>query len=248
LTTETVQMSKIKIFIAEDEAIIADNIYDTLEEFGYQVIEPVISYTEGVEVIAVEMPDIAILDIQLSGKKTGIDLGEHILEKYDFPFIFLTSNSDKVTFTEAKRVQPSAFLAKPFNSDELYASIELALFNFSKQKEKFINQDNLVVKDALFIKHKQRFIRINFDEILYLKSDNVYIDVFLKNGKSHVVRGSLNEYINKLSDHFIRCHRSYIVNLQHLTSVNHISVQLENVDIPIGKMHRDNLLKRLNKG
>lgn len=241
-------MSKIKILIAEDEAIIADNIFDTLEDFGYEVIEPVISYTEGVEVIAQDVPDIAILDIQLSGKKTGIDLGAHIQEKYDFPFIFLTSNSDKATFAEAKQVQPSAFLAKPFNSDELYASIELALSNFSKQKQKFINQENLIVKDALFVKHKQRFIRINFDEITYLKSDNVYIDIFLVNGKSHVVRGALNDYISKLSDHFIRCHRSYIINLQHLTSVNHISVQLSEIDIPIGKMHRDNLLNRLNKG
>jgi DNA-binding LytR/AlgR family response regulator len=241
-------MSKIKIFIAEDEAIIADNIMDTLEEFGYEALEPVISYTEGVGLLTEEQPDLAILDIQLSGRKTGIDLGAHIQEKYDFPFIFLTSNSDKMTFSEAKRVEPAAFLAKPFNKDELYASIELALFNFSKSKENAINQENLVVKNALFIKQKQRFIRVDFDDILYLKSDNVYIDIFLKNGKSYVVRGALNEYLNKMNKDFIRCHRSYIINLNHLLSINHISVELQNIEIPIGKMHREKLLERINKG
>lgn len=241
-------MNKIKILIAEDEAIIADNIYDTLEDFGYEVMEPVISYTEGKEAIQNEIPDLAILDIQLSGRKTGIDLGAYIKDKHDFPFIFLTSNSDKVTFSEAKRVEPAAFLVKPFNKSELYASIELALYNFSKQKENAINADNLVVKDALFIKQKQRFLRLNFDEILYIKSDNVYLDIFLTSGKSYVVRGTLNDYINKMSRDFIRCHRSYIINLKHLKSVNHISVGLNNVEIPIGKVHREKLLERLNKG
>lgn len=87
-------MSKIKVLIVEDEVIIADNIRDTLKNLDYNVFEPAINFTEAIETIKSEKPDIAILDVQLSDKKTGIDLAKVISEQYNFPFIFLTSNSD----------------------------------------------------------------------------------------------------------------------------------------------------------
>ncbi len=76
-------MSKVKILVVEDEIIIADHICDTLEALGYEALEPVINYTEAIESIETEKPDIAILDIQLSGRKTGIDIAEKIRNKYD---------------------------------------------------------------------------------------------------------------------------------------------------------------------
>lgn len=241
-------MEKTKVLVVEDEAIIADNICDTLEDFGYEVFEPVMSYNEAVESIEEEIPHVAILDIHLAGRETGIDLGVAINERYDFPFIFLTSNSDKVTFGEAKRVEPSAFLVKPYSKDELFAAIELALYNFSKKKESVIDQNNLIVKDALFVKQKQCFVRINFEDIHYIQSDNVYLDIHLINGKTYTVRGSLNDYIAKLDKHFIRSHRSYIINLKHLDSVNHLTASVFGKEIPIGRKHREDLLAKLNVG
>lgn len=236
------------ILVVEDEVIIADNICDTLEEFGYDVQDPAMSYSEAIRSIEAEEPHLAILDIRLAGRKSGIDLGNTINEKYDFPFIFLTSNSDKVTFSEAKRVDPYAFLVKPYSKDELFAAIELALYTFSKKKESLIDQNNMVVKDALFIKDKQCFVRINFEDIHYIQSDNVYLDIHLISGKSYTVRASLNDYLSKLDAHFIRSHRSYIINLRHLESVGNLTAKIYGKDIPIGRKHREDLLLRLNMG
>ena len=69
-------MDKVKILVVEDEIIIADNICDTLNSLGYEALEPAINYTEAIELIENTKPDIAILDIQLSGQKTGIDLAK----------------------------------------------------------------------------------------------------------------------------------------------------------------------------
>ncbi|GAK90001.1 sigma-54-dependent transcriptional regulator [Nonlabens ulvanivorans] len=69
-------MEKVKIIVVEDEILIADNICDALEDLGYEVLEPAISYSEAVQRIEDEQPDIAILDIQLSGSKSGIDLAK----------------------------------------------------------------------------------------------------------------------------------------------------------------------------
>ncbi len=241
-------MSKVKILVVEDEAIIADNISDTLEELGYDVLEPAYNYSEAIALIEAERPDIAILDIQLAGKKSGVDLAIKINQEYNFPFIFLSSNTDKLTLEQAKSVEPFAYLVKPFVKEELYTSIEVALYNYSKQSEKALNTENLVIQNALFIKENKAFIRLNFDEIVYLQSDHIYIDIYLKCGRKHSVRGSLNEYMSKLGNVFFRSHRSYIVNLDFLQELKQSKIVLENMEIPIGQNQREELLSRLNRG
>jgi len=238
-------MKKVKILVVEDEIIIADNLCDTLEELGYEIIEPALNYTEALIQIKNEQPDIAILDIELGGSKTGIDLAQKIKDEYDFPFIFLTSNSDPITLNKAKKVMPPAYLVKPFTKEELYTSIEVALYNFSKKNDE-ITDSNFVLKDALFIKDQGVFKKILFKDILYLKSSHVYTDIVLLNEQTHVARVSLNSIINNLNSKFIRVHRSYIVNTEYLSQVNKTSIKLNNELIPIGTKFKDELLKNLN--
>ncbi len=240
-------MSKTKILIVEDEIIIADDIASNLQEFGYETTEIAISYSEAIEIIKNEKPDIIIADIKLSGNKTGIDLGNYIKSNIKTPFIFLTSNSDNVTMGEALEVEPDAFLVKPFSKQELYASIELALKK--KQEKNRINSETekQVLKDALFIKDKQKLIRVNYGDIVFMKSDNVYVDVFLKNKKKYTVRGTLNEFEGKIGSNFQRIHRSHIVNLSFLEAINSVYVQVGGNELPIGKKYREELLSQIQK-
>lgn len=239
-------MSKIKVLVVEDEIIIADNICDTLERLGYEALEPAMNYTEAIELIETESPDIAILDIQLSGKKTGIDLAKKIKEDYNFPFIFLTSNADVSTVSEAKKVMPPAYLVKPFTKEELYTSIEIALYNYSEKKGQ-INDNNLIIKDALFIKEKGVYNKLMFDDILYFKSSHVYLEIILKEKKKYLIRGSLNEIVNKVNAEFIRVHRGFIINTKHLQQIDSASLKINNEVIPIGKKYRQDILNKINK-
>jgi len=240
-------MNKVRILVVEDEVIIADNICDTLERLGYEALEPALNYTEALENIENEMPDIAILDIQLSGKKTGIDIAKKIHKEYNFPFIFLTSNADEGTVKEAKKVLPPAYLIKPFTKEELYTAIEIALFNFA-QKTGEPSGEDIIIKDALFLKNKGIFTKLLFDDVLYLKSDHVYLEIHLVDGNKQVIRASLNDIIHKFNDKFIRVHRGYIVNLDYLKSIDNqnLSISIGNNEIPIGKKYREDLLQRLN--
>jgi DNA-binding LytR/AlgR family response regulator len=238
-------MSKVKILVVEDEIIIADHICDTLDDLGYDALEPVINYTEALEAIEAEKPDLAILDIQLSGKKTGIDVAEQIRKNYDFPFIFLTSNSDPLTVSQAKKVMPPAYLVKPFTKDELYSSIEIALYNYSKRIGE-VNEEELIIKDAFFIKEKNIFIKLKFEDILFIKSDHVYAEIQLVNNQKHLIRGNLNKIITKLNKKFVRVHRSYIVNLDYLEQIDQSTIVILNHNIPIGKKYKDDLLQKIN--
>ncbi|MBI9059943.1 MAG: response regulator [Labilibaculum sp.] len=240
-------MSKVKILVVEDEIIIADNICNILENLGYEVLEPAINYTEAIETIENEKPDLAILDIQLAGKKDGVDLAWTIKEDYDIPFIFLTSNADPATIEKAKKADPPAYLVKPFNKDDLYTSIEIALYNFNKNN-KGSKEENVIVKDALFFKSKNVFLKIKFTDILFLKSDHVYVEIYNTKGKYLVHRGSISSLIEKLPDNFYRTHRSYVINLDFLESINNQTVVIEGVEIPIGKNYRNDLINRINIG
>jgi len=240
-------MSEIKIAVVEDEIIIAYSICETLAELGYTALEPAVTYTEALKTIEKHKPDLAILDIQLSGKKDGIDLAWKIREDYDIPFIFLTSNADKLTVDRAKRVAPPAYLVKPFNKYELFTSIEIAIFNHAKANAEI--DDTAVIKDAVFIKQKSVFQKVLFSEIMVIKSDHVYLELVLANEKVIVVRDSLNEFIKQLTDRFFRVQRGYIINLDHLTGIdNHNVVIGEKHEIPIGKNYREQLLQQLNVG
>ena len=238
-------MSIIKVLIVEDEIIIADNISIALESFGYNVLEPAINFTEAINIIESDKPDIAILDVQLSGKKTGIDLAKVIIEKYSFPFIFLTSNSDELTLNEAKQVSPSAYLVKPFSKRELYTSIEVALYNHA-QKQKVFAKNQIEETDSLFLKVKGVYQRIMFHDILYLQSDHVYIEIVLTNSKTILIRATVNDVLVRLSKDFLRVHRSFIINSNYVTQITSNNLKINDSIIPIGKKYRNVVLDRIN--
>ena len=232
-------MDKIKVLVVEDEIIIADNICDTLNNLGFEALEPAMTYTDAIALIEDQKPNIAVLDIQLGGKRTGIDLGKKINDDYDFPFIFLTSNADKATLNEAKKVKPSAYLIKPFSKEELYTTIEIVINNFLKKEEQ-------ISEKALFVKSKGSLVKISFDDILYLKSEHVYIEIVLKNKKKYLVRGNLYNFINKLNDKFIQVHRSYIVNINYIKEIDSKSLTINEENIPFSKKHKESIFNRLN--
>ena len=238
-------MSKVKIVVVEDEVIIADNICEALIDLGYDVAEPAITFSEALTTIEAFKPDLAMLDIRLSGKKDGIDLAQIIMQKYKIPYIFLSSNTDAETLEKVKKVAPSAYLVKPFSKAELYTSIEIALSNFDRNikdtTEKIVHKQNV-----LFIKQKQIFIKVKFEEILYIQSDHVYIEIIAADKQKYLVRGSLNDYIHKLNSDFVRVHRGYIINLQHIESVGQDYLTIANQAIPIGKNHKEDFLRRIN--
>lgn len=237
----------IKILVVEDEPIIAMDICDQLEQLGYFVFDPVTNYSDAIASIETKQPDFAILDIQLDGTKTGIDVGGYINQNVGIPFIYLTSNSDKRTLGQAKHTLPYAYLVKPFTEDDLFTSIELAISNHAKQSSE---QSSVlgppVLKKSLFVKNKHLYHKVNYEDIVYIKSDHVYIELYTNNGEKHLIRESLSNFLERLPNDFYRTHRSYVVNLNYLEAINSVEVQLSRASVPISKTYRDNLLNMIN--
>ena len=238
-------MKKVRILVVKEDIIIAQKTCDTLESIGYEALQPAKNYKEALETIKTEFPDVALIDLQLSGKNTGIDIAKIIKEKYNFPFIFLTPKIDTTTINLAKVVIPAAYLIRPFTINELHSSIEVALFNFSKKAGSF-HKDNLIIKDSVFIKDKGSYKKVKFTDILYIKSAHVYIEIYLEDEQKHLIRTSLTAILESLDSSFIRIHRSYIINTNHLSEIKPSFVKVNNIELAISKKYKEDLVKRIN--
>ncbi|SOE23759.1 DNA-binding response regulator, LytR/AlgR family [Spirosomataceae bacterium TFI 002] len=236
----------IKILIIEDEGIIAADMENMLEKMGYEVMETAMDYEEAIERLEEGTPDLIMLDVNLGGKKDGIDLAEVINERFQVPFIFTTSYSDGPTIERAKKVNPVNYLVKPFKQEQLFTAIEMALFSIAQQAQEKPNElDNLVIKGALFIKDKYRYTKLPLGDILWLKAEGNYVEIHLTERKE-LIRTSLGQFLERLSlPNFFRTHKSYAVNLDYLKSVEPTEVFILDTSIPISKTYSDELMKRL---
>ncbi len=235
------------ILIVEDDYIAAQTLSNVIIDLGYNALGPVAYYSEAIQLINETKPDIAILDIELRGLKSGLDLAKTINSDYNFPFIFLTLSTDKDLYRRIIYTQPFAILTKPFNIDELYATLELTHFNNTKKKN--ITTSDLISNPTsnqfIYIKKGQSYIRLNLEEIVYVKSDNVYIDIVTTTNQTYVTRTSLDQFISQLNTSFIRIHRSYIVNVKLITKIESDYALVNTKNIPIGKKFKPELLNKL---
>lgn len=236
-------MIPLKIGIVEDDLLIAESIFVALQQIGYEPIRPSRTYEDAVKMLQSELPDLVLVDIQLLGKRDGIDLADTINREFGIPFIFLTANSDPNTVGRAKKVKPGAYLVKPFSQSHLFTAIEIAFSNFNEEK----GSPDAVKKftDFIFIKEGDIFYKINLEDILYVESENVYLNIYTAL-KAYVVRNKLDCFINEYGHHnFVRIHRSYAINVTHLDSVSHISVRVGGKEVPLNHNYKQDLLNRI---
>ena len=244
-------MSNIKTLIVEDELIIAEDMKGMLQELQHDVIGIASDCQEAEEILTHDIPDIALIDIHLRGGDDGISLARSIREKYDIPMVFITSYSDKATVERAKLVRPDGYIVKPFEKADLYTSIEIAISNFAKKQKStpYTGKEdpiNAVIRDSIFIRKDYMLIKIKFEDLLWIKSELNYLELYCMENK-HLVRSTLKEFVDRLpSDSFLQVHKSYCINTKYITAIDHGNIWLKDVQMPIGRSYFETIKKTLN--
>ena len=128
-------MSKCSILVVEDEPIVAEDLKMTLTNLGYDVIA--IAYTGelAIEIARSRHPDLILMDIILAGQIDGITAAKQICERQDIPVIYITAYADKTLLQRAKPTFPFGYIIKPFNPNELNATIEMALYKHALDRK-----------------------------------------------------------------------------------------------------------------
>ena len=208
-----------KILIVEDQVLIANYIKNLLNDNGLTDVELAFTVEEATDKINYKNPDVILLDINLHGKDTGILWAKEFVKNSQI--IFITGQTEKETMLKAFEVNPVTYLTKPVKESDLIAAIELA---------KIKNKVNYVI-----VKNGFDELKVNFEDILFLKSDKNYVDIQLVN-KTITVRNTLDNFYKELdSDIFCRAHRSYVVNKSKVTEKKSSSIKINEFELPISR-------------
>jgi CheY-like chemotaxis protein len=116
-----------RIFIVDDEAIIAMDLQDQLSSYGYDAYGYEVNGDLALERILESKPDLLLMDINLHGRGDGIDIVEQLYRILYVPVIYITAYSSPAPMSRAAATRPCGYLSKPFTENELKAAIEAAL-------------------------------------------------------------------------------------------------------------------------
>ncbi|MCU0400046.1 MAG: response regulator [Algoriphagus sp.] len=230
-----------KILIVEDEEELASNIAEILTGLDYHVAAIVDNAQSAMDFLDGNLVDLVLMDILIKGDVDGIDLAYQIREKYDLPIVFSTAYSGTEFLERISSEIHEGYLLKPFTMDSLKAAV---FFGLKRHGEKPANSNKS--KGSLKVMDKGYLVPIPFNELLYLKADGLYTKVFTK-VKSYLVRDILKGFEDKLpEEQFIRVHKSFLINVNHVTSFNAKKINLGDVSIPIRRGLYKELIEKLH--
>jgi len=241
--------SPAKILIVEDEMIIGANISLQLSKLGYEVTGIVSRGEEAISHVKHSRPDIVLMDIQLKGALDGIETVNQMHRENNVPIIYLTANADEENFERAKSTNPYAFISKPFKKLDLLHAIDLTMDRLnrndadSEEEETCISP--FVQSDSIYVRRNEKMIKILINDIYYFEADRNYCKIFAKKKECLLVM-TLKEINDRLPrEHFLRIHRSFIINLSHVDEVAGTHVVIGKKAIPLSKTLRKELMERL---
>ena len=245
-----IKNSPIKLLIVEDDMIIGAKISMQLTNLHYEVTGLVPRGEEAIRHISEYPPDIILLDINLKGVLDGIETAKEIQKIADIPIIYVTANTDEATFNRAKETRPYAFISKPIKNLDLQRAIELTISRMAelqvlKEEHEQSEEMPFVLNDRIFVKHKEKMVKIFIEDILYIEAERNYSRIFTKT-KEYLLATTLKIMEEKLpTRHFIRVHRSYLVNLVQVDEVGENHVFINGKAVPLSNALREDLLKRI---
>jgi DNA-binding LytR/AlgR family response regulator len=246
----------LKILIVEDDVIFAKGLKKDLEQLACIVVGISRNADNAIEVLKKNKVELVLIDIELEGKKTGIDVAKHINRTNRIPFIYLSANNglSNPYFMVANSTKPANYLPKGFLPNQLIHFIEMALVQYANIENGIYSdgQANCFINDELFVKEQQggKWKKVIADEITHIKVARPMCKVFVNNNPiGYTVKGSLDEVLQKFKHlNLLRIHQSHAVNVRFINKYDPQVpiVILENtLTLAVGRNFKKELPKRI---
>lgn len=245
-------MAKISVLVVEDESIVSKDIQHSLKKLGYSVVGAASTGEKAIELATSTLPDIILMDIMLKGEMNGIEAADEIRKACAIPVIFLTAYADESTLSKAKITEPYGYILKPFKEIDLHTTIELAIYKHGREQEVVKERDLLYTlvtnqettkNGYIFVKSNSKLIKLNNEEICYIEALKDYVVIHTADSR-YTIHSTMKDIERKMGkEEFVRIHRSFIVRLDKIATIEYPNLTLEGVDklIPIGGSYRDDL-------
>ncbi|MDA7502249.1 LytTR family transcriptional regulator DNA-binding domain-containing protein [Chitinophagales bacterium] len=241
------KMKRIKVLIVEDEVIVAKDIAYYLTKMGCDVFGILMHGEEVMPFLKKDQADIILMDITLKGKLDGVQTAHLVKQQYDIPIVFLTANTDDTSFELAKATKPFAFVEKPFSPKQLVRTIGLLIEQIASTSKEATNEetDSFVLSDRIFVRANGKMVKVFLSDILFIEAAGSYSKM-VTDDREYVIAVNLQNLGGKIAnDSLVRVHRSYIINIKRIDSMEENEVLIQTKTIPVSRSHRSEFLKKL---
>ncbi len=171
--------------------------------------------------------DIIYLDIELPGLN-GVEVGQVLREQVEKQNLDLIFISQKSSYCEQLfDLEPRRFYRKPFDREKITRDLKILL------------KEHTAHRQSIWYEEDGREYRLFLQDVLYMEAESKKITVYDKEGNKIVIKKTLNEWEEAFKkDHFVRCHRSFLVNLNYVKAFSRKEFEMINgVKIPIGRKY-----------
>ncbi len=231
----------LKIGIIDDEIHAIQTLSYDLNEHFENAVEIVFSSNnpiEGIKNIRERMPDLLFLDMDMP-RLSGLDVLS-LIDDLDINVVITTAHEEYAV--KAYGTNAIAYLLKPVQPEQLKAIVEKQLSEISASKTTLLSAGKISI--PVF----DGFEILEFDEIIYCKSDNNYSEIIIT-GNRKIVASKTLKYFEELlpANIFRRVHKSYLVNANHIKKYlkrdGGVIMVTQGKTIPVSRTQRDELLK-----
>ncbi len=224
-----------KCLVVDDDALSREVIKDLVETTeGLELSGTCSDAIEAYNVLKNDQIDLVFLDVEMP-KMSGLEL---IQSLEVLPQIVLITGHPEYAL-ESYEYNVTDFLVKPVSVPRFLKAVE-------KARRVLLGGGDNARTGSIFIKTDSRLVQLSVENILYVEALGNYVIVYTDKGR-HTVLSTMKDIEKKLSTaDFIRVHRSYIVRVDKIDSIEDNFIQIRDKQISIGKVYKDQLLKRLN--
>jgi DNA-binding LytR/AlgR family response regulator len=228
----TVNMKKNYTCVIVDDSVIDSTLLEAfLNTIGR--VELIGTYSDSllsIREINSRMPDILLADIEMPGC-SGFELVKSLNYK---PIVVFLSNHREFG-AETYEAEAFSYLIKPVSIDKFTRMMTKVISTLDSGNQQ-------AGSDMFIVRTESHYIPIQKSDIAYIEAEDKFVKINLVNGQQHIVWISLKSINEQLADkRFMRIHRSYLLNTEHVQAINNVDVKVANKILPLSEQFKQEL-------
>lgn len=217
------------------------------EEMSRNVVKHFVEQTDSLNLVGICEDPIEAANIL---KKTKVDIlfldiempnmsGYDLIKTLEDPPQIIMITAKKEHAAEAFDYNVTDYLVKPITYTRFFQAV-------SRATENIVNTRGKSRSNEIYVRTESKIVKVGMDELLYVEALADYIMLFTSDNK-YIVHSTMKGFQSKLpGEKFVRVHRSYIVNVDKVGSIENLFVVINGKYIPIGASYKEDFMNRLN--
>lgn len=232
----------IRCLVVDDEPLALDILEDYINKVPFlTLVKTTTSAIEGLSLVQSDAIDLVFLDVQMP-ELTGIQFLKIINGKCD---VILTTAYSQYAL-EGYDLDVVDYLLKPIAFDRFYKAAQKVLHNKSNGHAAPVEQTQTSGNnDFIFVKTEHKIQKIYLDDILYIEGLKDYISIFTKTERIITLQNMKKMEESLPAKSFVRVHKSYIIALSKIESIERSRIQIGDKIVPIGDTYREYFFKQI---